>query len=63
MRENRIKFPGKFYFPKMGTRSTKLNYREGMGEHTALVPSVRGNRQHGGLQNAMTPVVVPSLAN
>ena len=27
-----------------GTRSTELNYREGMGEHTALVPSVRGKR-------------------
>ena len=26
------------------TRSTELNYREGKGEHTALVPSVRGNR-------------------
>ena len=27
-----------------GTRSTELNYREGMGEHTALVPSFQGKQ-------------------
>ena len=44
------------------TRSTKLFYGVGRGEHTALVPSVRGNREHGGTQNAVTAHVMTGIA-